>query len=160
MKSVLDHFKEAFGDAAAWPVDEVLEAVAAAWYEAHVRDVAEMIKLFERSDVNGDRVLSLSEFKAVMSGVDPECDDKVLAVLFQRTAGDDDELSPAQFVNSLLTRRRELTIHMQREIAANVAQGDVHRVSAIRKKHRAHRFSAAEVARATRARRREGDGDA
>ena len=73
------------------------------WFAVQDREREELVQLFHDSDENGDGVLSLDEFSAMVRSAEPGSDDRTIMRMF-RMCGDENEdgeilMEPGDFVS-------------------------------------------------------------
>lgn len=84
-------------------LEDLLGIVMSAWFAVQDREREELVQLFHDSDENGDGVLSLDEFSAMVRSADPSNDDRTIMRMF-RMCGEENEdgeilMDPLEFVS-------------------------------------------------------------
>ena len=80
-----------------WQIDEFLFVMMDKWYKAYKHRKNQSQSLFERADDNGDGILSLQEFKAIVKEVEPTTSEFDVVSLYDLISGEDGVIDKEEF---------------------------------------------------------------
>jgi len=91
------------------PLVAVVHLLMREWLASEKIENEILVNLFIKSDTNGDGILDLGEFEAMVLVVDPYCDSRTISRMFKMTGEENDDgehvISPCEFVSVMRQQR-------------------------------------------------------
>ena len=84
-----------------WLIDDFLEYALSIWYGKREQRRKQNEKLFEKADLNGDGILSIDEFKAIVLIAEPEVQEIDILALYDFISGVDGTIDKDEFASGM-----------------------------------------------------------
>ena len=84
-----------------WLIDDFLEYALSFWYGKREQRRKQNEKLFEKADLNGDGILSIDEFKAIVLIAEPEVQEIDILALYDFISGVDGTIDKDEFASGM-----------------------------------------------------------
>ena len=84
-----------------WLIDDFLEYILSFWYSKRQQRRQQNEKLFEQADANGDGILSIDEFKAIVILAEPDVQEVDILALYDFISGVDGTIDKDEFASGM-----------------------------------------------------------